>query len=421
METILDVIIIGAGQAGLSTSYYLRQNNLEHVVFERRQIGDSWMRRWDSFFLNSPNQFNLLPDESLDGNHPDEFITGKEYALNLREYASSHQLPVITDSEVIEVKRTDDGLFSVIIRHHGELQGWLSKQLVVASGGHIRPIIPNIHREFPSTLTQLHSDDYRNPDQLPGGSVLIIGSATSGVQIAEELAGTGRKVFMATSAVARCPRRYRGKDIIEWMDMLKFFDKPTEQAEEFELRMKAPLMSGIGKHGHTISLQQLHHDGVTLLGYLDRVKGNEFYFKNNLVENLQFADNFSAQVKSWIDQFITATQMDIPGPETDIADVAADPDHFQNALLSIDADEQNIKTIIWSTGFTTDMEWLHLPVLNKDGIPIHHQGISPIPGLYFMGMPWQRNLKSSLIFGTADDARAITNTILKNHLELIEA
>ncbi|HEX5113457.1 MAG TPA: NAD(P)/FAD-dependent oxidoreductase [Saprospiraceae bacterium] len=417
MDSIVhyDVIIIGAGQAGLSTSYLLKQNSIDHIVLDRGEIGESWRKRWDSFFLNSPNKFNLLPGDRIDPQHADGFMSGQQYIEKLVHYSHQHQLPVQTNTEVIAVtKSPESDFFNVAVNRNGQSQTLFSKSVVVASGGQNFPILPSISKQFPSSLFQIHSDDYRHPDQLPKGAVLIIGSATSGVQIAEELAATGKKVYMSTSAVARIPRQYRGLDCIEWLSMMGFFDKPTAMAEPHELHMKAPLMSGIGDKGHTLSLQSLQKQGVILLGYLKSIQGYTLTFEDNLIDHLQFGDMFSGQVKGGINQFIEATNNPAPAAEIDEADQPVDLSLFQERILELDLNQNNITSVIWTTGFTGNFNWIKLPVLNEKGQPIHDNGVSAIPNLYFMGIPWLRNLKSSLIYGTKEDAEAVTTSLLQN-------
>ncbi|MEO6131181.1 MAG: heavy metal resistance protein CzcO, partial [Saprospiraceae bacterium] len=284
-------------------------------------------------------------------------------------------------------------------------------------GGENKPKLPDILNLFPKNIYQIHSGDYRNPAQLPAGDVLIIGSATSGVQIAEDLRAANRNVYLSTSAVARVPRRYRGRDIMDWMTDLHFFEKPTAEAEDFALNMKAPLMSGVGEFGHTISLQSLEAKGVNLLGYLKHVNNNTLVFENNLADHIAFGDGFSSQIKEGIEQFISGTQMKALPREQDNDDMPSQAISAREPILELDIIDNNIKTIIWSTGFTSDFSWVNLDVFDEMRKPMHHNGITSVQGLYFMGLPWQRNLKSSLIYGTAGDAEEVTEAVLKYHSE----
>ena len=256
---------------------------------------------------------------------------------------------------------------------------------------------------------------------MPNGAVLIVGSATSGVQIAEELIQSGRKVFLSTSPVPRVPRRYRGKDCIDWLTQMGIFDKPTSEADEFELNMKAPLMSGLGDLGHTISLQQLKKMGVTLLGRLKSIEGNTLSFDDSLIGNIQFGDMFSGQIKDGINQFIAAIGANAPEPEWDEADEPADLTQFENSSAELDLERENISAVIWCTGFTYDLHYTNLSLLDENGKANHTNGISSVPNVYFMGLEWQRNLKSSLILGAAGDAEEIVNAITKKSYETLEA
>jgi len=410
-----DVIVIGAGQAGLATSYLLNKNDINHIVLERGTVADTWKKRWDSFYMNSPNKFNLLPGESIDDSQADGFISGQQYVEKLVHYAQLNQLPVQTQTTVVSLtKSTDDAFFKVTAQKDGQSHLLKAKAVVVATGGQNFPTIPAISKRLPASLFQIHSDQYRNPSQLPEGAVLIIGSATSGVQIAEDLTEAGRKVFMSTSAVARMPRHYRGLDIMEWLDRMQFFNKPTHIAEPHELQMKAPLMSGIGEKGHTLSLQSLNKQSVILLGYLEDIQDHKLTFKDNLVDNLQFGDMVSNQLKDGINQFIDATHTQAPVAEIDDADSPVDMSLFQDRTLQLDLKENNINAVIWTTGFTGNFNWINLPVLDAKGQPVHSNGISNVPNLYFNGLPWQRNLKSSLIFGIMEDTEIVTTALLQN-------
>ncbi len=415
-ENFIDVIVIGAGQAGLSTSFFLKQHNINHIVFEREKIGSSWSKRWDSFKLNSPDHTNLLPGESHDAALPIHFLEGKQFAQHLTDYAVLFNLPIKEQSFVTRLTQSSDNAFRAEVNVNGEDQIWNAKQVVIASGSEIKPRFPENHRQLPDDIFQIHSGDYRNPQQLPEGAVLIIGSATSGVQIAEDLSHTNREVYISTSAVARLPRRYRGRDIMDWLTDMHFFEKPTAQANDFELNMKAPLMSGVGNMGHTISLQSLGEKGVHLLGYLESVQGYQLTFKSNLTDHIGFGDNFSTQVKQGIDQFIEATQTKASPPEDDPADLPVSQFSFPQ-ISTLDLSEKNIRTVIWATGFTSDFSWIELDLFNENGKPVHQNGFTAVEGLYFMGLPWQRNLKSSLIYGTAGDAKEITDRIAIVHHE----
>lgn len=414
-NNLLDAVIIGAGQSGLSCSYFLKQNQLNHLVLEAGQIGNCWLsQRWDSFVLNSPNHLNLLPGETQAVQNPGTFQTGVHFAEKLKSYALRFELPVQESTKVINLDIAEDGVtFHISAVHHGKPENWFTKNVIIASGAQVKPKIPAIGKQLSATIHQLHSSEYRNPQNLPEGSVLIVGSATSGAQIAEDLLEANRKVFLATSAVARVPRRYRGRDVMDWLAIMGFFDKPTSIAEPHEINMTAPLMSGVGEFGHTISLQSLKKQGAILLGRLESIGQNNLTFTNNLSDNIKFGDSFSNQVKQGIDKFIEATGIQTVPKEIDEADLSEDSDLNGSLHKDIYWKEENITTIIWSTGFNANWDWIKLPVFDDDGAMIHKQGITDFPGLYVVGLPWQRNLKSSLIYGAGEDAEYVTSKILE--------
>lgn len=242
-NNILDVVVVGGGQSGLSASYFLKQQGLQHIVLERGRIGASWRsQRWDSFKLNTANKLNVLPGDKYEGNDPDGFCTAAEYVSMLEAYVQRFQLPVIEDVTVTSIEKVD-GLFKITGN-----KTWYSQQVIIASGEQNEYKMP----AFAASMHQLHAAQYRNAAQLPPGAVLVVGSAQSGVQIAEDLLENGRDVFLSTSMVPRVPGQYRGRDIMDWLVLMKFFDATKE-----EVPFKPPLLTGIGKCRRTISLQSL--------------------------------------------------------------------------------------------------------------------------------------------------------------------
>ncbi len=412
-----DILIAGAGQSGLSVSYFLKNHNIPHFVLEQDVIGASWQsQRWDSFKMNSPNQLNLLPGDSINGEHPEAFWTAHEFATRLNLYVTHHGLPVIEKTKVLSAEKSpDDPAFIVTVEENNHVKKIKARQLVVASGAQNHPKIPSHSNKVPSHIFQIHSSAYRNPTQLPKGATLVVGSATSGVQITEELLDAGRKVYLVTSPVGRIPRRYRGRDIMAWLAELQIFDKPASMAQPHELKMPAPLLSGIGEFGHTVSLQSLHKKGATIMGYLRDVDENKLEFEPNAADHIRFGDTFSTQFKSAVDQYVQSVGLPAAPPDNDEADTPDDDVLSATGQSQLSWSDHTITSIIWATGYGANYEWLKLPAFDPDGKPIHTDGKSIIPGLYFMGLHWQRKLKSSLIYGVCEDAEAIAQAILQHH------
>lgn len=408
------VVIIGAGHAGLSTSYCLKQQQIVHQVFEKGSIGEVWQsQRWDSFKLNTPNWANALPGENYEGDQRERFESAKWFSSYLKEYSLRHQLTVAENAEVISVEKDEgENNFVVDVRINGEVQRWSCNQVVVASGIMNKEKIPAISKSLPENILQLHASTYKNPNQLPGGNILVVGSAQSGCQVTEDLLDAGRKVFLSTGRVGRFPRRYRGKDIVEWNAATKFFDMRTADVPDKRM-IKAPTaqVSGVGPLGKSLSLQYLFKKGATILGHLKNFTDGELQFDDNAEERVHEADEFSAQIKKMVDKFIEGNSIDAPQNETDEGDEPDVNAACVSHITFLNLSKENIATVIWTTGFSADFSWLKLPVLDEEGMPIHNEGKSSVDGLYFIGFPWLRSRKSGIIYGMKDDATYIASCV----------
>jgi putative flavoprotein involved in K+ transport len=407
-NSILDVIVVGGGYAGLSSSYYLKKQGLNHVVFERGKIGESWRsQRWDSFTLNSANKLVALPGKPYEGNNPDAFCLMPEFISSLEEYVSIFGLPVTENSKVISIEKPGE-FFNVTVSTNDHIQNYSCRQVIIASGVANEIKIPSFAKNVPGNIRQLHTSEYRNAKQLPGGSVLVVGSAQSGCQIAEDLADAGRKVYLSTSMVGRTPRWYRGKDIMDWLIDIKFFDARAEEIKDpTMLHMRAPQLTGTGDGRTTISLQSLAKKGIMILGKMENIDGQNVLFQPNAPMFVKFADEFSNKVKEMIEGFILKNQLPAPPPEKDEADIPDINAVCASSITSLNLYDNNIRSIIWSTGFNADFSYIKLPVFDSEGNPKHQDGVSIIPGLYFLGLPWLRIRKSVLLYGIKDDAEFI--------------
>jgi putative flavoprotein involved in K+ transport len=413
--TILDSVIVGAGQAGLGVSYFLQQNGSKHIVFEQGRIGESWLSmRWDSFKLNTPNFMNVLPNLPLDGVEPDGFCGTSDLVNYFQKYVDHFKLPVQTGTSVMSVDKVEkNGHFIVKTKNDSQLEkSVMCRSIVVASGILQMPKFPPIHLKIPSNVISLHSADYRNAAVLPQGAIVIVGSGQTGCQIAEDLLAAGRKVYLCTSKVGRVPRRYRGKDILEWWTDMKFFDVTFDSLEDKSMsRIAQPQVSGVGRYGHTVSLQYLAQQGAVILGRLIDIEDNTLILSDEAVAHIQFADNFSQMIKEGVDKYITQAGITPLPQEDDPADVPDPQAKCASRLLSLNLQDENVGSVIWATGFKGSFSWLNLPVLDSEGKPIHKRGISPVNGLYFIGFPWLNSRKSGIIYGIEDDAYYIANTI----------
>lgn len=413
-NSVYDVIIVGGGHAGLSASYRLNQNNLNHIVFEQGRIGESWLsQRWDSFKLNTPNHINALPGYSYNGSDGEGFRSANDFADTLKDYSVKHSLPVKENAKVISLDRSP-GLkhFRFKVAENGDIKDYKCSQVVIASGCMNEKRNPPFSKNISPEILQFHAGEYRNPEELPGGGVLVAGSGQSGCQIVEDLLDSGRDVHFSTSMVPRVPRRYRGKDITEWYVLTKFFDvKKEELTDPQMLAIKQPQISGVGRQGHTVSLQYLAKRGAAILGKLNFAEDTKVFFLPNAAMHVKFADEFSKKIKDMVDGFIRQNKMDAPEPEPDIADEPDEDAECASNITSLDLKGKNIKSIIWTTGFGADNSWIKLPAFDNYKQPKHKEGVSEIDGMYFLGFNWLRKRKSGIIYGINEDSEYITERI----------
>ena len=405
---VLDAIVIGGGHSGLATSYHLHQGGLRHVVLERGRVGESWhSQRWDTFRLNTPAAWSVLPGMAYPGDDPDAFLHRDEFAGLLAGYVERFGLPVVAQTEVMDVSRSD-GRFLVATGNSAYASRWL----VVASGGQNRPRIPAFAKAVSARLTQLHTADYRNPDQLPSGAILVVGSAQSGCQIAEDLVEAGRRVYLSTSRVGRIPRCYRGRDSFNWLAESGFLDHTIADLRDPAERYAAQPQTSGTHGGHTVSLPQLHRDGVTLLGSLVAADGERTQIAPNLADHTRFGDEMSARIRMMLDRYIEQAGIDAPPAAPDPAE-AAGPDLPVPGPAALDLKAEGISSIIWCTGFGAGFSWLRVPQqFDERDEPVLREGISTtVEGLCFVGLPWQRTRKSGLICGVGEDAAHVVDAI----------
>lgn len=410
-----DSIVVGAGQAGLATSFFLKNLNIKHLVLERNSIGESWRsQRWDSFTVNTPNTLNVLPHSDPVGKYPDGFCTRDELVESFEKYAKKFGLPVILDSQVTCVgKSKDPDVFLVRTRNGPTEVEFRTRSVVVASGMMQSPRIPKFSKNISNWVHQIHASNYRSPSKVPAGAIVVVGSGQSGCQIVEDLQGAGRRVYLCTSRVGRIPRRYRGREIDYWWKDSGFLDVTVDEINDNSVfSATQPQVSGVGRYGHTISLQKLAKAGVTLLGRLKNIERDNLILEDNLPEHIRFADQKSKEVKENIDEYILRSGIETTKSEDDPADIPWPEENYPTSPTILNLKEAGVKTIIWCTGFTSDFSWIDLPVLDESGLPVHSRGVTSIPGFYFVGFPWLHKRKSGLICGVAEDSEYISKQIL---------
>jgi putative flavoprotein involved in K+ transport len=403
-----NTVVVGAGQAGLAVSRLLTEAEVPHVVVERRRVGESWRtQRWDSFSLNTPNWSNQLPGMGVDDDDPDGFASRDDMVGFLERYAASFDAPVIENTTVTSLERDEQGEFTV----ETTAGTFRSLHVVVCSGAHSEPRLPEVATAVPDDVTSISAAEYRSADELPDGAVIVVGSAQSGCQIAEDLLDAGREVYVCVSKVARAPRSYRGSDAIVWLRDVRYFDMTVDQLQDPNMQYAPqPQISGTNG-GHTVSLQSLARDGATLLGRADGFDGNTLKLVPNVRECAAFADAACAQIKGMVDGFIDAAGIDAPPAEPDPNEPPMPDLGGSDEIDEFDLAAAGVSTVIWCTGYQGDFSWIKHDILDERGVPHHDDGVGTIPGLYFAGFPWLSSRKSGILYGVTDDASRIAALI----------
>ncbi len=402
----IDTAIIGGGQAGLAVSYHLARHGCRNVVLEQStHPAYAWRnQRWDSFTLVNPNWMLRLPGAEYQGGDPDGFASRDGIVAYLKLYAERFSLPVRYGTRVHAVEREPATQAYVVHTSTGILR---AANVVVASGRFQRPKIPSFGAHIPSRIGQLHSSEYRNPQALPSGAVLVVGSGQSGAQIVEELYQNGRTVYLCVGSAGRLPRRYRGKDIMWWLEQTGAFDRKVDQLKSPASKFVAlPHLSG-SAGGHTLNLHRFARDGVVLLGRLEGVCDGKIRLASDLRENLAKADKFEADWLRVIDKHIERNGLDAPCEKVPVLydGYAAD------MIDELDFDSAGIGTVIWATGYGFDFNLVRLPVVDGDGYPIQRRGATRFSGLYFVGLPWLHSASSGNLSGVGEDAAFIAARI----------
>ena len=403
MAGTVDTVVIGAGQAGLAASYHLTQHGRDHVVLERRRVGETWRsERWDGFWLNTPNWTLALPGGEYDGDRPDGFMPLRGVVSYLEGYAGRIDAPVREGVAVTRLRATEDGF--ALQTSDGELD---AANVVVATGAFQRPTVSPVRDALPGELLQLHSTAYRRPDALPGGAVLMVGSGQSGCQIAEELLQAGRRVYVAVGRCPWFPRRTRGHDLVHWLVELGMTDETVDTLPSPEARLACnPAVSG-NDHGHDCNARTLGRDGAVLVGRLEGAEHGRLRLGDGLHEALAAGDEFEATYRRRVDEHIAAHGLDEPEDEP-VAPPAAVPDPPRE----LDVRASGITSVIWANGYRPDFSWIEPSVVDELGWPKQRRGASDVPGLYFVGIHWLHKRKSALLFGVGEDAEHVVETLV---------
>ncbi len=403
----INTVVIGGGPAGLAMSYYLSQQGREHVVLEQGRVAESWRsKRWDSLTLVAPNWTLQLPGFPYQGDDPDGYMSKDDVVAFLERYAHSFQASLRTGVQVMSVEqppagdgylvRTDDTILEAV-------------NVVIATGEYQVPKIPPCGAHLSPEVVQIAAFNYRRPQALPPGAVLVVGSGESGCQIAEELRHNGRTVYLSTGTTGWGPRRYRGRNGIWWAVQAGLFDQTVDTLPPGRPKYVGPQVTGTDG-GHGLNLHTLARDGVMLLGRLQDIDADRVRFAPDLHENIAKSDTFATNYCQAIDDYIHTHGIDAP-----VADLSRYTQAYDVSgaapMLELDVKAAGLAAVIWATGYRPDFSWLHVPVLDEEGYPVHKRGVTSHSGLCFLGLDWLHKRKSGIFLGVGEDAEYLASCL----------
>lgn len=398
-----EVLVIGAGQAGIAMSEHLGDAGIEHLVLERDRVAERWRSmRWDSLVANGPAWHDRFPHQEFDVD-PDAFPTKEQVAAYLAAYAERIGAPIETGVEVLSVVKNDGRPGFRVETSTGTID---ARYVVAATGPFQKPAIPPVVPET-AGIHQLHSSSYHRPEQLPAGGVLVVGAGSSGVQIADELRRAGRPTYLAVGAHDRPPRRYRGRDFVWWLGVLNKWEAatPPQGAEHVTIAVSG------AQGGATVDFRRLAESGVHLTGRASSFADGRMRFAPDLRENIELGDENYLGLLREADEYIDRNGLDLP-EEPEAHEIGPDPDCLTHPLAELDLTEAGVTSIIWATGFALDYDWLRVDAFDDRGRPAHQRGISTEPGIFFLGLPWQSRRGSSFIWGVWHDAKFLRDHIV---------
>jgi len=399
----VEVLVVGGGQAGIAMSEHLSDRGLEHVVLERDRIAERWRTgRWDSLVANGPAWHDRFPGLEFSGTDPDAFPHKDAVADYFEDYAARIKAPVRCGVAVEEVRRNAGRPGFRARTSEGVID---AAYVVAATGPFQKPVMPALVPEG-AELLQIHSNAYRNPDQMPDGAVLVVGAGSSGTQIADELLRAGRRVYLSVGPHSRYPRRYRGHDYCWWLGVLGLWDieAPAPDTEHVTIAVS-------GAHsGYTVDFRALAARGMTLVGRALAWRDGVMSFAPGLAELLEKGDADYLSILDQADAYVARNGLDLPEePEARVFPVVAEC--IANPILDLDLGQAGVTSIIWATGYNADYDWLKVDAFDEAGKPRHQRGVSGESGVYFLGLPWLARRGSSFIWGVWHDANYIAHHI----------
>jgi putative flavoprotein involved in K+ transport len=401
----VETLIAGGGQAGIAMSHQLSRRGCPHLVLERHRIAERWRtERWDGLRFQFPNWSVGFPGFPLPHTDPDEFATAAEIVDFINAYADAVAAPVRCGVALTALRQRDDAAGFLAQTSEGLIE---AANVVVATGPYQRPVIPPLlPREC--GIFQVHASGYRNPDQLPGGAVLVVGGGSSGAQIAEELMRAGRRVYLSVSKHRRRPRRYRGRDLTWWWTETGALNLPVEERGPDQ----SPMVFTGAYGGHTINFRRFASEGMVLLGRTEAAQNDVMFFAPDLLLSLSHGDAAYRSMLDSFDAYAVDAGLDLP-EDVDARATEPDPPCVTEPIRQLNLHDSGIGAVIWATGYRLDFGWIDVPVLNEGGIPVHRAGVTAVPGLYFLGLHWLSRRASSMLVGegVAGDAIYLANQI----------
>lgn len=399
----IDTLVVGAGQAGIALSEHLAKHGVPFLVLEKSRIAESWRTaRWDALVTNGPVWHDRFPNLEFKGNAPDEFVGKDRVADYIEEYADMVDAPVRTGVAVLSAEPFKDRAGFRVETSDGPIE---ATRIVSATGAFQHPVIPSIVPED-ADVHQMHSQSYRNPDQLADGAVMVVGAGSSGAQIADELNRAGRKVFLSVGPHDRPPRRYRGRDFVWWLGVLGLWDLAAQQPGTEHVTISVSGAYG----GRTMDFRRLASEGVTLLGRTEDYSNGTLSFADDVRKNVDAGDENYNKLLDAADAYVDAMGLDLP-LDPHARQTWPDPESLTHPICSLDFAAEGISTIIWATGYRQDFSWLKVDALDDNGAPLHQRGVSKEPGLYFLGLPWQSRRGSTFLWGVWHDAKFVADQI----------
>jgi putative flavoprotein involved in K+ transport len=401
-------LVVGAGQAGLATSHCLHDAGVDHVVLERGRPAERWRSRsWEALRLLTPNWATRLPGWRYRGPHADGFMSAAELADHLAAYAESFAAPIEQDSAVRSITRDGEG-FTV----RTGATAWRARNVVVATGWCDRAHVPGLAAGLAADVVQLTPDTYVSPRHLPAGGVLVVGGGASGVQLADELARSGRDVVLASGRHSRLPRRYRGMDIWWWLERIGTFAVTIDDVGDPVAARREAAVQLIGRDDHRdVDLPALASLGVEVVGRVTGADGDEVRVADDLADSAAAADQRLRRLLDQIDAHATAHGLD----GEVLAPTRPRPTPVGAPRLRLDLRRRGIGTVVWATGYRRETSWLRLPVFDRTGEIAQHRGITAVDGLYVVGQRFQHRRDSNFIDGVRHDAAFVARQIAPHH------